>query len=67
MKFNYKVNWISWMESSVEKTTDEVDNVEVFKTYTEAKKSLLKSLTSLRSEISSHIYLVKTIKKNEIL
>lgn len=64
---NYKVEWIDWFQNAIIKTDEEADNIDVFKNFTEAKKSLLRSIRSVKRDVNRQIERVQDLKKSDVV
>lgn len=63
---NYKVSYTNYIENEIYETTQEVNNTDVFKSFTEAKKQMLYILRMEKTEIDSRIRDVKSWTKSNI-
>jgi hypothetical protein len=63
---NYKLNYSNYIENEIYETMNEIDNVEVFDSFTKAKKKMLSILKMEKTEINARIRDVKTWTKNNI-
>jgi hypothetical protein len=64
---NYKVSYTNYIENAIYETMDEADNIEVFDSFTKAKKKLLLVLKMEKTEIEARIKDVRLFtKRNHI-
>lgn len=63
---NYKVDWIDWFQSDISLTNEEVDNEEVFKTFTEAKENLLTSIMGYKLDMNRQLKRIRNLKKSDV-
>lgn len=63
---NYKISYTNYIENHIYETVNEVDNVEVFDSFTKAKKKILAILKMEKTEINARIRDVKTWTKSNI-
>mgnify|MGYP003540536282 FL=1 len=63
---NYKISYRNCLENDIYETMNEVDNVEVFESFTKAKQKMLSVLKIEKTEINARIRDVKTWTKSNI-
>lgn len=63
---NYKISYKNYLENDIYETMNEVDNVEVFESFTKAKQKMLSVLKMEKTEINARIRDVKTWTKSNI-
>jgi uncharacterized protein YfaP (DUF2135 family) len=63
---NYKISYKNYLENDIYETMNEVDNVEVFKSFTKAKQKMLQVLKMEKTEINARIRDVKSWTKSNI-
>jgi len=57
---NYKISYNNYIENEIYETTNEVDNITIFDSFTKAKKKLLAILKMEQVEVNSRIRDVRT-------
>lgn len=63
---NYKISYNNYIENEIYETTNEVDNITIFDSFTKAKKKLLAILKMEQVEVNSRIRDVRTWTKKNI-
>ena len=63
---NYKISYLNYIENNIYETTNDVDNVNVFASFTEAKKKMLAILNMEKKEINSRVKDVRSWTKSNI-
>lgn len=63
---NYKVSYTNYIENHIYETMNEVDNVEIFDSFTKAKKKLLSVLKMEKTEINARMKDVRSFTKTNI-
>ena len=62
---NYKVMYLDYYQSGINKVCEDVDNERIFKTYTEAKQKLITFLVNDKNSIKDRIKQVQRTTKRE--
>lgn len=63
---NYKISYLNYIENYIYETTNDVNNVDVFASFSEAKKKMLSILKMEKTEINARIRDVKDWTKSNI-
>mgnify|MGYP001602320961 CR=1 FL=1 len=63
---NYKISYKNYLENDIYETMNAVDNIEVFASFTKAKKKMLSILEMEKTEINARIRDVKTWTKSNM-
>ncbi len=63
---NYKYNWITWFESGLETTNEPIDNITIFKNFTQAKQALLKEKSIFLKQVQNDYKMTKLLIKKDV-
>jgi len=63
---NYRISYKNYIENNIYETMNEVDNREVFDSFTKAKKKMLAILKMEKTEINARLRDVKSWTKSNI-